>query len=163
MAQGPSDTILVAIRITLRIRESNVRNPDPPDWRRFVLSEHSFLVFYSFWYIVYCVITGLVIRLAYIVSPCISLFFSTGQEIGKSMPKMTCFVLSGALSINSVHQSINSAANATSSQLLTHVFCICIWTHLPWSPWFSVESFYLLRMFLSVRRVGPSNVCIVLL
>ena len=44
MAQGPSDTILVAIRITLRIRESKVRNPDPPDRRRFVLSEHSFLV-----------------------------------------------------------------------------------------------------------------------
>ena len=40
MAQGPSDTILVAIRITLRIRESKVRNPDPPDRRRFVLSEH---------------------------------------------------------------------------------------------------------------------------
>jgi len=30
MAQGPSDTILVAIRITLLIRESKVRNPDPP-------------------------------------------------------------------------------------------------------------------------------------
>ena len=44
MAQGPSDTILVAIRITLRIRESKVRNPDPPDRRRFGLSEHSFLV-----------------------------------------------------------------------------------------------------------------------
>ena len=44
MAQGPSDTILVAIRMTLRIRESKVRNPDPPDRRRFVLSEHSFLV-----------------------------------------------------------------------------------------------------------------------
>jgi len=40
MAQGPSDTILVVIRITLRIRESKVRNPDPPDRRRFVLSEH---------------------------------------------------------------------------------------------------------------------------
>jgi len=39
MAQGPSDTILVAIRITLRIRESKARNPDPPDRRRFVLSE----------------------------------------------------------------------------------------------------------------------------
>ena len=39
MAQGPSDTILVAIRITLRIRESKVRNPDPLDRRRFVLSE----------------------------------------------------------------------------------------------------------------------------
>jgi len=39
MAQGPRDTILVAIRITLRIRESKVRNPDPPDRRRFVLSE----------------------------------------------------------------------------------------------------------------------------
>jgi len=39
MAQGPSDTILLAIRITLRIRESKVRNPDPPDRRRFVLSE----------------------------------------------------------------------------------------------------------------------------
>jgi len=44
MAQGPSDTILVAIRITLRIRESKVRNPDPPDRRRFLLSEHIFLV-----------------------------------------------------------------------------------------------------------------------
>ena len=39
MARGPIDTILVAIRITLRIRESKVRNPDPPDRRRFVLSE----------------------------------------------------------------------------------------------------------------------------
>jgi len=48
MAQGTSDTILVAIRITLRIRESKVRNPDPPYYslivscrvrRRFVLSE----------------------------------------------------------------------------------------------------------------------------
>jgi len=39
MAQGPSDTILVAIRITLRIQESKVRNPDPPDRRRFVLFE----------------------------------------------------------------------------------------------------------------------------
>jgi len=39
MAQGPSDTILVVIRITLRIRESKVRNPDPPERRRFVLSE----------------------------------------------------------------------------------------------------------------------------
>jgi len=40
MAQGPSDTILVAIWITLRIRKSKVRNPDPLDRRRFVLSEH---------------------------------------------------------------------------------------------------------------------------
>ena len=32
MAQGPSDTILVAIRITLRIWESKVRNPDPSDY-----------------------------------------------------------------------------------------------------------------------------------
>jgi len=39
MAQGPSDTIMVAIRITLWIRESKVRNPDPPDRRKFVLSE----------------------------------------------------------------------------------------------------------------------------
>jgi len=39
MAQGPSGTILVAIRITLRIRESKDRNPDPPDGRRFVLCE----------------------------------------------------------------------------------------------------------------------------
>ena len=39
MAQGPSDTILVAIRITLRIRESKVRNPDHPDRRTFVLCE----------------------------------------------------------------------------------------------------------------------------
>ena len=44
MAQGPSDTILVAIRVTLKIRESKVRNPDPPDRQRFVLSEHIFLV-----------------------------------------------------------------------------------------------------------------------
>ena len=43
MAQGPSDTILVAIRITLRTRESKVRNPNPLDRRRFVLSEY----FYS--------------------------------------------------------------------------------------------------------------------
>jgi len=34
MAQGPSDTILVAIRITLRIRESKVRNPDPLDYSK---------------------------------------------------------------------------------------------------------------------------------
>ena len=50
MAQGPSDTISVAIRITLQIRESKVRNPDPPDRRRFVLSECSssaFLVVYT--------------------------------------------------------------------------------------------------------------------
>ena len=40
MAQGPSDTILLAIRIMLRIRESKVQNPDPLDRRRFVLSEH---------------------------------------------------------------------------------------------------------------------------
>jgi len=40
MAQGPSDSILVVIRITLRIRESKVRNTDPPDQRRFVLSEY---------------------------------------------------------------------------------------------------------------------------
>jgi len=39
MAQGPSDTILVAIRITLWIRESKVRNPDPLDRRRFVLCD----------------------------------------------------------------------------------------------------------------------------
>jgi len=45
MAQGPRDTILVAIRITVRIRESKVRNSNPPDRRRFVLSEHIFLVF----------------------------------------------------------------------------------------------------------------------
>jgi len=43
MAQGPSDTILVAIQITLRIWESKVRNPDPPDRRRFVLSECFYL------------------------------------------------------------------------------------------------------------------------
>jgi len=45
MAQRPNVTILVAIGITLRIRESKVQNLDPPDLRRFVLSEHSFLVF----------------------------------------------------------------------------------------------------------------------
>jgi len=47
MAQGPSDRILVAIRITLRIRESKVRNPDPPDRRRFVFSEY-FLLYLGF-------------------------------------------------------------------------------------------------------------------
>ena len=47
MAQGPSDTILLAIRITLRIRESKVRNPDPPDRRRFVFSEY-FLLYLGF-------------------------------------------------------------------------------------------------------------------
>jgi len=46
MAQGPSDTILAAIWITFPIRESKVRNPDPPDRRRFVLSEHIFLLRY---------------------------------------------------------------------------------------------------------------------
>jgi len=40
MAQGPSVTILVAIRIMLWIWESKVQNPDPPDRQRFVLSEH---------------------------------------------------------------------------------------------------------------------------
>ena len=53
MAQGPSDTILVAIRITLQMRESKVQNPDPPYyslivscrvWRRFVLCEHILIV-----------------------------------------------------------------------------------------------------------------------
>jgi len=39
MVHGPSDTILVAIRFTLRIRESKVRNPDPPERWRFVLCE----------------------------------------------------------------------------------------------------------------------------
>jgi len=48
MAQGPSDTILVAIQITLRIREFKVRNPDPLERQRFVLSEHSFLVLNGF-------------------------------------------------------------------------------------------------------------------
>jgi len=53
MAQGPSDTILVAIRITLRIRESKVRNPDHPYYSlivlcrvrlRFVLSERILVI-----------------------------------------------------------------------------------------------------------------------
>ena len=48
MAQGPSDAILVAIRITLQIQESKVRNPDPPDRRRFVLCECFSLVIVSF-------------------------------------------------------------------------------------------------------------------
>jgi len=46
MAQGPSDTILVVIRITLWIQESKVRNPDPPDRWRFVLSEHIVFLLY---------------------------------------------------------------------------------------------------------------------
>jgi len=53
MTQGPSGTILVAIRITLQIRESKVRNPDLPNYslilscrvrRRFVLSERILVV-----------------------------------------------------------------------------------------------------------------------
>ena len=57
MAQGPSDTILVALRITLRIRESKVWNPDPPYYslivscrvrRRFVLSEHILVILCDF-------------------------------------------------------------------------------------------------------------------
>jgi len=40
MAQGPSDTILVAIRITLRIRESKVQIVSCHVRRRFVLSEY---------------------------------------------------------------------------------------------------------------------------
>jgi len=53
MAQGPSDTILVVIRITLRILESKVRNQDPPDRRRFVLCEcilvlSIFIIFFYF-------------------------------------------------------------------------------------------------------------------
>ena len=47
MAQGPSDTILVAIRITLRIWESKVRNPDPLDRRRFVLCECILVIYVS--------------------------------------------------------------------------------------------------------------------
>jgi len=55
MTQGPSVTILVAIRITLRIRESKVQNPDPPYYslilscrvrRRFVLSERILVLYY---------------------------------------------------------------------------------------------------------------------
>jgi len=46
MAQGPSDTILVAIRITLQIQESKVRNPDAPDRRRFVVPEHIYVLCY---------------------------------------------------------------------------------------------------------------------
>jgi len=48
MAQGPSDTILVAIRITLWIRESKVRNPDHPDRRRFVLCECILVMYTSY-------------------------------------------------------------------------------------------------------------------
>jgi len=44
MAQEQSDQILVAIRMTLRIRDSKVRNTDTPDGRRLVLSEHIYRV-----------------------------------------------------------------------------------------------------------------------
>jgi len=67
MAQGPSDTILVAIRITLRIRESKVRNLDPPYYslivscrvrRRFVLSErilvYAIISYYGFGFRAVC-------------------------------------------------------------------------------------------------------------
>ena len=33
MAQGPMSSILVTIRITVRIQESEVRNPDSLDYR----------------------------------------------------------------------------------------------------------------------------------
>jgi len=32
MAQGPMSSIFVTIRITVRIQESEVRNPDSMDW-----------------------------------------------------------------------------------------------------------------------------------
>jgi len=65
MAQGPSDTILVAIRITLRIRESKVRNPDPPYYSlivscrvrwRFVLSERIVVIIYFCHFTAYCLL-----------------------------------------------------------------------------------------------------------
>ena len=34
MAQGQMSSILVTIRITVRIQESEVRNPDSPDYRK---------------------------------------------------------------------------------------------------------------------------------
>jgi len=34
MAQGPSGQILVTIRITVRIQESEVQNPDSLDYRK---------------------------------------------------------------------------------------------------------------------------------
>jgi len=43
LAKGPSDYILLTIRITVRIQESEVRNRDSLDsgvQRRFALSEH---------------------------------------------------------------------------------------------------------------------------
>jgi len=46
MVQGTTGLILVTIRITLRIQESEVRNPDSPDYRnagvrwRSELSDH---------------------------------------------------------------------------------------------------------------------------
>jgi len=38
MAQGPSDEILVTIRITVRIQESEVRNPDSLEFYYAVVS-----------------------------------------------------------------------------------------------------------------------------
>jgi len=44
MAHGPMSSIFVTIRITVRIQESEVRNPDSLDyrlcWRSAELSEH---------------------------------------------------------------------------------------------------------------------------
>jgi len=84
MAQGPSDTILVAIRITLRIRESKVRNPDPPHRRRFVLSE-----------CISCFIVRIVIIVGYELSliyagcgwVCVSARY-TVKRIGPNMPRI---------------------------------------------------------------------------
>jgi len=53
MAQGPSDTILVVIRITLRIRESKVRNPYPLDYSKNckrILKENSIAMNNDNWY-----------------------------------------------------------------------------------------------------------------
>jgi len=54
MAQGTSDTILVAIWITLRIWESKVRNPDPPDRQRFVLCECILVLSYTVYSFKFC-------------------------------------------------------------------------------------------------------------
>ena len=61
MAEGPSDTILVAIRITLWIRESKVRNPDHPDRWRFVLCK-CILVSVCFYLCCKCVFGACVVK-----------------------------------------------------------------------------------------------------
>ena len=95
MAQGPSDTILVAIRITLRIRESKVQNPDPPYYslivscrvrRRFVLSER-ILVLYTLHSRISIAVDGRKVS-CFFVAYCTNTFFTCGMQIQNQMANL---------------------------------------------------------------------------